>query len=776
MSKADPINFERHEEEYEGDIPKPNIDFDWDGPAMKGELFGDFPEEIPDEHPSDLEDRNTKPGFSKVAKEEGGTVTMSANNPSAEIVTSLSNRRRRPSQPGGPGLKSAMPFPHKPTIPKPPIVVPPPKRLPTPTRKANLSLAKALQKPNQTELESLIQASKEAAGEAGKEAYVKSISGSPYGLDDLLRSDMATLADAMPDERPEAEIQDDAPLRIAAVTSSGTTEAEGPQILDTEAVSGTESGGNEETATKEGSEEGYYPDQGVLSRLFKGETKEWNLAEIRARALALRQPNNSDLMTLQTKQEFLQGIAIELECPMLQDLLSRGCDSLSPNYLLEVLRESGEVLFREGGTLYRYAHDKGLYISSTGAFEQAIVVLGMRLYDEIDRIRNAAAVWPTKVAVSLLKALPKKAAVSGLINVCQATLYRLWQDEKRRMNSDQWILNLRNGLLCLRTFTLRPHSSEHLSSIQVPYDYDPNADCPEFKRYLALAVPDPEMRDVLKRWAGYCLIPSTLFQLALILAGPSGTGKGTFIDILLHLLGIENTTAVALEDLGDKFRVGNLKDKLVNLITEVNVGKTLNDARFKAFVAGDMVTGERKNEQPTTFRPFARFVISANAMPPIADLSDAVYRRLLIVKFDQKFADVPNPEAIPPELPRDPYLMDKLKAELSGILNWALEGLREVLEEGDFVRPAKMLDYVQEYRLEQNSILRYATEACLIGPEYEVSVKDVYRCYVAWCKDQGEKAIPNNKFGAVFKTIPGIRPHRTGPKGRHFLGVRPMDT
>lgn len=718
---------EQHDEKYEGGFPARNIDYDWDGPPM-----------------SEEETDETLGRY--LIEEENDSEPLSSTKGSTGSASPWNDRRRKtspePTVPGTPNLGSARPIPLKPAPFKPmPMkpaakLPPPPKRLPTPTKKADLSPVRALRKANQAETKWRAAASSEVREKVDA-------SGSE------IRNAEATTPGADP-----------------GATAQGPAPGANPE---------TKALGDDEATSKKVAKEGDYPDDGPLSTLYKGTGRGWGLAEIRARAIEFRQPNERDLATHQAKQDFLLSIAAKLECTIVQDLLSRGYDGLTPNYLVEVLRERGEILFREGGTLYRYVHDKGLYVPCTGTFEHAIVELGMRLSEESDRIRNAAAVWPTKAAASLLKALPKKAEASGLIAKCQATLYRLWQNENQRLNSEQWFLNLTNGLLCLRTFVLRLHSPEHLSSIQVPYDYDPDADCPEFKRYLALAVPDPEVRHVLKRWAGYCLIPSTQFQLALILAGPSGTGKGTFIDVLLNLLGVENTTAVALDDLGDKFRVGNLKDRLVNLVTEVNVGKTLNDAKFKAFVAGDMVTGERKNEQPTTFRPFARFVISANAMPPVADLSDAVFRRLLIVRFEQKFADSPNPDADPPELPRDPYLMDKLKAELSGILNWALEGLRELLERGDFVRPTKMLEYVQEYRLEQNNILRYAAEACLNGPDYEVSAKEVYRRYVSWCKDQGEKPIPNNRFGVVFKTIPGVTAHRSGNKGRHFRGVRPMD-
>ncbi|MNY17109.1 hypothetical protein D3C86_1504080 [compost metagenome] len=86
-----------------------------------------------------------------------------------------------------------------------------------------------------------------------------------------------------------------------------------------------------------------------------------------------------------------------------------------------------------------------------------------------------------------------------------------------------------------------------------------------------------------------------------------------------------------------------------------------------------------------------------------------------------------------------------------------------------------MLEYVNEFRLDQNNVLRFVHEACLIGQGYEVTVRELYRRYVAWCKDQGEKSVPNNVFGRIVPTVNGVKFHRTSTKGRHYIGLRPND-
>jgi P4 family phage/plasmid primase-like protien len=522
-------------------------------------------------------------------------------------------------------------------------------------------------------------------------------------------------------------------------------------------------------------EEGYYPDDELLSGVLKPPPRDWALAEIVEVGRQVGEPSDGDLETGEGKRIFLVKLAERLACFIVVYLLNSGLWRLTPRAIAEMIKQSGEIFLAEGGSVYHYARSKGVYELCTKPLERAFVALCERYNAELGQIRIAAGAWGTKRAASLLKALPSEVTPASLIRACEESLYRHWQVDEQGLNGNQWILNLKNGLLDLRTLVLRTHTPEHLCTVQLPYEYDPEARCPNFLSYLAAALPDPELRATLQEFVGYCLIPTTHLEMALFLAGPGGTGKSTFIKTLRQLVGVGNTSSVALDDLADKFRVGEIRDRLLNVATEVNPHKALHDARFKAFVSGDPVMGERKFEQASTFEPFARFVISANALPRVKDLSDAVFRRLLVVKFEQKFVADPNPEADPPELPRDPNLEAKIRCELGGILNWALEGLSRLREREDFARPAKMMEYIEEYRQEQNNVLRFVSDACHMGPGYEVGCTEAYRRYGAWCKEQGEKAVPNNTFGVVVRTVPGVKAHRTGNKGRHFLGFRPVD-
>lgn len=437
--------------------------------------------------------------------------------------------------------------------------------------------------------------------------------------------------------------------------------------------------------------------------------------------------------------------------------------------------EWGERFVFEAGNLYRYNSELGRYDLANEAFEKELVEKAEALAEECRQLRAATGNWSAKAAAVILKALPRVQGGEALVRACRASLMRLWQRDGERMNGDLWTLNLQNGLLDLRTQVLRPHTPDHLSTVQLPFPFIPGAECPTHLAYLGAALPDPPTWQVLQEYIGYLIVPTTKHERSLILTGKSGAGKSTLVKLIPKLLGEGNCSAVPLEELGDKFRVADLRDRLVNLVTEVDPDKAINDSRFKAFVSGDPQISEKKFKDPGMYRPFVRFVVACNDQPMFKDRTDAASRRLIIIRFEQKFVPVPNPDAETPELQADPDLLDKLTEELPGVLNWALEGLARLNERGHFDIPASLQANVQAFREDQNNALRFISEGCALGAGLEVSTTDLFRAYEAWCKTNGERPFPNNVFGRVVAQHPGVEALRSGTKGRYYKGLRPAD-
>lgn len=293
------------------------------------------------------------------------------------------------------------------------------------------------------------------------------------------------------------------------------------------------------------------------------------------------------------------------------------------------------------------------------------------------------------------------------------------------VNADLDTINVANGLLDWRTGALRPHDPTYLSTIQVPVAYDGAATCPLWSQFLTDILPD-DLQRLLQEWVGYCLIPDTRQQKALLLLGSGANGKSTALGILVQLLGSANVSSVTLQALCDnRFAAAELVDKLANVFADLPATEIKATSMFKAIVGGDEIPAERKYKDLFKFRPFARLIYSANRPPAVtaqdAD-SIAYWRRWHVVPFGNSV----------PETKQDKNLPAKLAANLPGILNWALVGLRRLQERGYFDPPLAAQDALAGYRSRSDSVVAFIEEACELGPDCSVRQSAVYPAARNW--------------------------------------------
>lgn len=232
---------------------------------------------------------------------------------------------------------------------------------------------------------------------------------------------------------------------------------------------------------------------------------------------------------------------------------------------------------------------------------------------------------------------------------------------------DPLFINLLNGKLNWAAMKLSPHDPDTFEILQLPIKYDPNAQCPTFNKYLETTL-DPEVIELVKEVIGYCLIPDTRFEKAVMLTGSGSNGKSVLLDVIQDLLGQDNVSNVELQELGEnRFKAAGLLGKLANVFSDLDDRGLKSSSMFKVLVTGDRITAERKFGQPFEFKNYARLLFSANKLPSSRDRSYAFYRRWLIIPFEKTF-DGTN---------ADKSLKRKLKSseELSGILNLAIKGL-----------------------------------------------------------------------------------------------------
>ena len=326
-------------------------------------------------------------------------------------------------------------------------------------------------------------------------------------------------------------------------------------------------------------------------------------------------------------------------------------------------------------------------------------------------------------------------------------------------------INLRNGRLDWMSGKLDLHSPDNFEIVQLPIMYDPNAVCPLFDRYLETTLA-PEIVPLVEEIMGYCLIPDTRFEKAVMAVGAGANGKSVLLDTITAFLGAENVSTVALQDLEEnRFRVAELYGKLANIFADLDDRALNSSSVFKTLVTGDRITAERKFAQPFSFCPYARLVFSANTLPPSKDRTYAFYRRWLIIPFERTFE---GKEA-------DKELRAKLRNEFPGILNRALRGLKRLFSEGKFTEPQAVEVALEEYQRENDTVASFVAEFVVEEANATTAKQNLYGRYRHWCESQGLRPVAQKQFktalGHSFPVLDEVRSH--GGKGPwHWVGIR----
>lgn len=245
-----------------------------------------------------------------------------------------------------------------------------------------------------------------------------------------------------------------------------------------------------------------------------------------------------------------------------------------------------------------------------------------------------------------------------------------------------------------------------------------------FWKFLNSSIPNKEDQELLQEWVGSTLLPDTRYQKAMVLEGPGSNGKGVFTEVVSALH--ENVAAINLEKL-DGFGLSELPDASLVVVSETPK-KGINEESLKQLIAGDRVVIDIKQHSQFTCKPFAKWLISCNAFPKIADESDGVWRRLIIMKFMTKFAGKE----------KDTKLAEKIIAnEMIHVLEWALLGLQRLLargENGDFVLPEHIKLNTEAEKVNSNNVAAFVDDMYVSYSDKPEMRKDaVFEKYISYC-------------------------------------------
>ena len=325
-----------------------------------------------------------------------------------------------------------------------------------------------------------------------------------------------------------------------------------------------------------------------------------------------------------------------------------------------------------------------------------------------------------------------------------------------------------NGELSLHdgSWQLRAHCRESYSLSMLPVAYDPTAHAPRFQQFLDEIFEGdadrPAKIKCIKQYMGYSLTTDCRFERYGICDGPGRNGKSVLLKVVENLVGEHNRSAVDPGQFDNKFHRGMLRGKLVNIVTELSEGHTLNDGSLKAFVSGEPITAEEKHKPPFVFRPYAKLWIATNHLPHTRDTSKAFFARPLIWEFNNIFEGKRC----------DPNLSEKLATELPGILNLVLQGLASLYAEGEFCEPESSRNAKELWHHDADQVVQFIAECCVLDPMYRSKVSEVYDRYETWAMQSGiSKRVSKNTFSRRMRQLSVISKSGTGGQ-KMYHGVQ----
>lgn len=316
----------------------------------------------------------------------------------------------------------------------------------------------------------------------------------------------------------------------------------------------------------------------------------------------------------------------------------------------------------------------------------------------------------------------RKSRVLEVIDYVQAGTYVERQEPPKNL------LPVQNGLLDVLTGELKPFTPELMFFSKLAVKYDPNAKCPNIEKFLTEIVGSPDDIVLLQEVFGYCLLRDYPIAKALMLVGEGANGKSTFLNLVKTFLGADNVACVSLHELEtNRFASARLYQRLANIYPDLPAKTLYETGKFKIATGNDSLGAENKFQQGFNFVNYAKFLFSANKVPEVTDESDAYFRRWLIVVFPNVFS----------EDKRDLKILEKLTTPevLSGLLNFALEGLKRLLEKRDFSFSRSVEQIRQDYKRKASPVAAFFDDKIEVSTDEWVPKDELYNAFLRYCRE-----------------------------------------
>ena len=349
----------------------------------------------------------------------------------------------------------------------------------------------------------------------------------------------------------------------------------------------------------------------------------------------------------------------------------------------------------------------------------------------------------------------------GPIYFVENRVLNTWRTDTTNIETPVLAITMQNGILSFEKDEIKflPLSPDFFSVAKLPYKYDPKATCPLWEIFIEQVTNGNRvLAEMLQQWAGYLFMPTNKYQVFLMCLGEAGMGKGTFVNVLMELMGKNNCSGISLRSFTNRFALYGTYGKLLNVAADVE--EELNpktEGLIKEWTGEDLLTFEQKYGKTFYAKATAKLMMSANNFPSFTDKSGGSWRRLLLAPFDRSNKGF-----------TDPDLKVKFRVELPGIFNWALRGLDALKKNNGFTLPENSKEIQATLQKEANPAGMFLRDNYEYAEFLDTGVGtlDMYTAYARWCGNHGYNHLSDKNFGKeVFRVFSQAKKIKKGPRG-----------
>lgn len=342
-------------------------------------------------------------------------------------------------------------------------------------------------------------------------------------------------------------------------------------------------------------------------------------------------------------------------------------------------------------------------------------------------------------------------------NIHEAATLDLDHRDSEFFNAQPAGVAFKNGFVTVGAdgIELHPRDPGHRATHCLPFDFNPEAECPEWngvlRRVFARSASPGDDAMLLQEFAGACLTGRAWqYAKCLILSGGGNNGKSVVVETITEqLFPPSSVTYTSPQSWARPEFLSCLRDAKLNVACEMPDSDIQAGDVFKAVIDGGAVMARNLYENPYSFVPRAGHIFLANTLPGNRDNSEGFWRRVLVLGFGRNFSKDPDESG---RLRTKEEVKQSLQAELPGIALWALHGARRLLRQGGYTVPTSHRVAVEEWRCDVDQVAAFLSECCLIDGA-TTHHSEIYRAFREWCESTGRQVVGNRKLANRLRML-----------------------